>query len=410
MKEGLMRKTAVVALILLPASASAADWPQWRGPGRDGRASFAPRANLPEALAPAWKVAVGEGHASPVVVGDRVYVFSRQGEDEVVQSLELASGKRAWRASYPAPYTMNPAATGHGKGPKSTPAVSGGRVVTFGIGGILSAFDAATGRLAWRKETSAEFGQGSPLYGVALSPVVDGGHVVVHVGGPGKGALTAFDAATGAVRWAWKGDGPAYASPVVATIGGVRQVVTFSESFLLGVSADRGELLWKIPFTTPWVQNAVTPVVDGDHVVYSGLDHPVRALQVVRGATGWTTEARWESPDVAAYMSTPVLEGGRLYGLSHHKKGQLFCLDAATGKVVWLSEGRMGENAALVTGGGRVFALTTEADLLALPQKGDAFAPTRRYRVASSPTWAHPVVTDEGILVKDRDSLAYLRF
>ena len=109
-------------------------------------------------------------------------------------------------------------------------------------------------------------------------------------------------------------------------------------------------------------------------------------------------------------MSTPVLEGGRLYGLSHRKKGQLFCLDAATGRVVWLSEGRQGDNAALVAGGGRVFALTTEADLLVLPQKGDAFAPARRYRVAPSPTWAHPVVTGEGVLVKDRDSLAYLRF
>jgi outer membrane protein assembly factor BamB len=410
MKEGPMRKTAVVALVLLAASAGAADWPQWRGAARDGRASLAPRATLPEALAPAWKVAVGEGHASPVVVGDRVYVFGREGEEEVVQALDLATGKRAWRTSYPAPYTMNSAATNHGKGPKSTPAVADGRVFTFGIGGVLSAFDATTGRLAWQKEPGSEHGQGSPLYGVGLSPVVDGGSVIVHVGGPGNGALTSFDAATGAVRWAWRGDGPAYASPVVATIGGVRQVVTFSESFLVGVSADRGELLWKIPFTTPWVQNAVTPVVDGDRVVYSGLDHPVRAIRVVRGASGWTTQPLWDNPDVAAYMSTPVLEGGRLYGLSHRRKGQLFCLDAATGKVVWLSEGRLGDNAALVAGGGMVFALTTEADLLVVPQKGDAFAPSRRYRVASSPTWAHPVVTGEGVLVKDRDSLAFLRF
>ena len=327
-----------------------------------------------------------------------------------MQALDLATGKRTWRASYPAPYTMNSAATGHGKGPKATPAVAGGRVFTFGISGILSAFDAATGRLAWRKDTGAEYGRPRRSTASRSRPLVDGGSVIVHVGGPGKGALTAFDAATGAVRWAWKGDGPAYASPVVATIGGVRQVVTFSESFLVGVSADRGELLWKIPFTTPWVQNAVTPVVDGDRVVYSGLDHPFRAIRVVRGASGWTTEPLWESPDVAAYMTTPVLEGGRLYGLSHRKKGQLFCLDAATGKVVWLSEGRLGDNAALVAGGGRVFALTTEADLLVLPQKGDAFAPARRYRVAPSPTWAHPVVTGEGVLVKDRDSLAYLRF
>ena len=157
-----MPKTAIVALAVLAASAGAGDWPQWRGSARDGRASLAPRASFPEALRPAWKVAVGEGHASPVVVGDRVYVFSREGEDEVVQALDLATGKRAWRASYPAPYTMNPAATGHGKGPKSTPVVAGGRVFTFGIGGVLSSFDAASGRLAWRKDFGAELGQ-APL-------------------------------------------------------------------------------------------------------------------------------------------------------------------------------------------------------------------------------------------------------
>jgi outer membrane protein assembly factor BamB len=408
-KEGTMPRTAV-ALVLFAASASAADWPQWRGPARDGRTTLTARADFPEALTPAWKVTVGEGHASPVVVGNRVYVFSREGENEVLQAFDLASGHSAWRATCPAPYTMNPAATAHGKGPKATPVVAGGRVFTFGIGGILSAFDAASGRLAWRKEFGAEFGQTSPLYGVAQSPVVEGGSLIVHVGGPGKGALAAMDAATGAVRWAWNGDGPAYASPVVATLAGVRQVVTLTESFLVGVSAERGELLWKIPFTTPWVQNAVTPIVDGDTVFYSGLDQPLRAIRVVRGTTGFTTTPRWESADVAAYMSTPVLEGGRLYGLSHRKKGQLFCLDAATGKTVWLSEGRQGDNAALVAGGGRLFVLTSEGDLLVLPTKGDAFAPARRYRVASSPTWAHPVVTDDGVVVKDRDSLAYLRF
>jgi outer membrane protein assembly factor BamB len=404
-----MLRISIVVLVAA-ATAGAADWPQWRGPARDGRATVAPRAGFPEALKPAWKTLVGEGHASPVVVGDRVFVFARQGEEEVLHGLDLATGKSVWKQSYPSPYSTNPAATAHGKGPKSTPAVVGGRVFTFGIGGILSCFDAASGRLAWRKEFRSQFGHTSPLYGVALSPVVDGGNVIVHVGGEGGGALTAFDAATGAVRWAWKGDGPAYASPVVAEIGGSRQVVTFSESFLVGVSSARGELLWKVPFTTPWVQNAVTPIVDGDTVIYGGLDHPVRAVRIVPRGSGWTSEPRWENPEVAAYMSTPVLDGGRLYGLSHRKRGQLFCLDAATGKAIWLSDGRQGENAALVAGGGMLFALLTDAQLIVFPQKADTFAPVRRYRVAESPTWAHPVVTAEGVVVKDKDTVAYMKF
>jgi len=404
------RPLLVPTLVVLGVAAPtlAADWPQWRGPARDGRAALA--RGFPEALTPAWKVAVGEGHASPVVVGDRVYVFAREGEEEVLHSLDLATGRRLWRQASPAPYTMNSAATAHGKGPKSTPTVANGRVFTFGISGILSAFDAATGRLAWRKEFSAQYGETSPLYGAAQSPVVDGDRVIVHVGGPGRGALTAFDAATGAVRWAWTGDGPAYASPVVATLAGTRQVVTLTESFLVGISADRGELLWKIPFTTPWVQNAVTPIVDGDVVVYSGLDQPLRALRVVRKGAAYATEPRWESADVSAYLSTPVLEKGRIYGLSQRKRGQLFCLDAATGRVVWLSDGRQGENAALVAGGASVLALTTDAELLVVPLQGEAFAAARRYRVAESATWAHPAVTSEGVLVKDRTHLAYLRF
>jgi outer membrane protein assembly factor BamB len=404
-----MLRTWIVALVTVVGPFTD-DWPQWRGPARDGRALLPPRSGFPAELSRVWKVPVGEGHSSPVVVGGRAYVFARVGEEEVVHALDLPTGRRVWRQSYPAPYEMNPAARGHGKGPKSTPAWANGRLFTFGIGGILSSFDAATGRLSWRKEFASQLGETAPIYGVAQSPVFDRGDLIVHVGGRGRGALTAFDAATGAVRWTWKGDGPGYASPVVADIGGTRQVVTFTETLLVGVSKANGELLWKVPFKTPWDQNAVTPVVTADTVVYGGLDHPVRAIRVVRRGSAWATEPLWENADVGSYMSTPVVDGGRLYGFSNRKRGQLFCLDAASGMTVWLSDGRQGDNAALVAGGGAVFALTTDAELFVVPQTAGTFAPLRRYRVAESPTWAHPVVTSGGVLVKDKETVAYWRF
>jgi outer membrane protein assembly factor BamB len=406
-----MRVASAVLVSLLASGLQAADWPQWRGPARDGRIGDvgAPE-SWPPGLAPAWKVDVGVGHASPVVVGDRAYVFSRQGDEEILQSLELATGARVWRQAYPAAYEMNPAAHGHGKGPKSTPVVADGRICTLGISAILSCFEAASGGLVWRKEFGSQYPKTSPLYGVAMSPLVDDGRLIVHVGGPGNGALTAFDVATGDAAWSWKGDGPGYASPVVAEIGGERQIVTFSESFLIGLSAERGELRWKVPFTTSYVQNAVTPIVDGDTIIYSGLDHPVRALKVVRSGSGWATEARWENEAVAAYMSTPVLADGRLFGFSHRKRGQFFCLDAASGKTIWLSDGRQGDNAAVLAGGGTVLLLTTGSELIVAPQVGDTFAPARRYLVAESATWAHPVVLDDGVLVKDKSTLARLSF
>ena len=408
-----LRTAAFTATLIsaLAAPAVAADWPQWRGPARDGLITgLAPRASWPEALKPAWKVPVGVGHSSPVVVDDRVFQFSRIGEDEIVQALDLASGKSVWRQSYAAPYTMNMAAMSHGKGPKSTPLVDAGRVFTFGISGILSAFDAATGRVLWRKEFGAQFKETSPLYGVATSPVIDQGRLIVYVGGSGDGALSAFAPATGAVLWALKGDGPAYASPLVAELAGVRQVVTVSDANLVGVSVDKGELLWKLPFTTDWSQNAVTPVVRGDLVIYAGLEHSVKAVRIVKTGAAFSAQPVWENPEVASYMSSPVVAGDRVYGLSHKKKGQFFCLDALTGKTIWLSEGRQGDNAALLAGGGALFLLTTESELLVADAAGASFSVLKRYSVAASPTWAHPVVLGEGVLVKDADSLAFLKF
>ena len=390
-------------------AAGPADWPQWRGPARDGQApGLAPA--WPAQLKPAWKVDVGVGHASPVVVGERVFLFSRQGDEEVLEAFESGTGKRVWRQAYAAPYSMNMAAFRHGKGPKATPVVADGRIVTFGISGILSAHDAATGRLLWRKDFSKEYPATSPTYGTAQSPVVDKGLVIAHVGGEGQGALTAFDAATGGVKWTWKGDGPGYGSPVVADIGGTRQVVTFTQTLLAGVSAETGQLLWKLPFTTDYEQNAVTPIVNGNMVVFSGLDQPLKAVRIVQRAGQWRPEILWENADVAAYMSTPVVAGGRLIGHSHKKKGQFFAVDLATGKTVWLSEGRQGDNAALVAVGDTVLALVTDGEIVVLDAKGPAYAEKRRYDVADTPTWAHLAVTGQGVLVKDEKTLSLLRF
>lgn len=394
----------------LAAGGAAADWPQWRGPTRDGAAPALTRSTWPATLRPAWKVKVGAGHSSPVFASDRVFLFSRQGDDETLEAFELATGKRLWVQSSPAPYSIQWVASAHGKGPKSTPAVSGGRVFTLGISGILSAHDAATGKLAWRKEFSREFPATSPTFGASQSPVVDGARVIVHVGGPGNGALTAFDTATGAPSWAWKGDGPAYSSPVVAEIGGTRQVVSFSETMLVGVSAESGALLWKLPFTTEYTQNAVTPIVQGNVVIFSGLDHPFQAVRVVQKAGQWRPEIVWQNADVSAYMSTPVVAGGRLFGLSHKRKGQFFCLDAATGKTIWLSEGRQGENASLAAAGDAILAQVTEGDLVVIDAKAPAYKEVRRYKVADTPTWAHVAVSGDGVLVKDEESLTFLRF
>jgi outer membrane protein assembly factor BamB len=390
-----------VVFVLLAALTAAEDWPQWRGPHRDGVAAAFPEPKAwPEKLTLKWKVAVGEGHASPVVADGRVYVHTRQADREVVTALRPENGQPIWQEGYAAPYTVNPAAARHGKGVKSTPVVADGRIVTFGIAGTLSCFDAKTGKPQWRKQF------GSIDFGVATSPLIDQGLAIVYVGGNTEGALTAFDLATGAEKWSWKGDSPAYASPIVVDLGGTRQVVTQSRSHIVAVSAATGALLWQIPFRTEYDQNIVTPAVYHDSLIFSGTGNAVLCVKVFKRGAAWTTETVWQDSDFSMYMSSPVVSGDRLFGFSERKHGQFFCLRPSDGKPLWTSDGRQADSAAIVAASSVILILTSDANLIVARQNDKSFEPLRKYSVADSPTWAHPVVMGHGILIKDATNLA----
>ena len=402
-----MKSLLLAASLLSPTFA--ADWPQWRGPARDGRVvGFNAPAVWPKTLREEWKVPVGIGHASPVVVGERVYVFARENEEEVLRALDLKTGKEIWKTSYPVAYEMHPAARGHGKGPKSTPLVAGGRVYTLGIAGTLSAHDAKTGRLLWRKDFKDQYPKTSPMFGTAMSPLVEGNLLIAHVGGHDKGALTAFDSATGAVKWSFEPDGPAYSSPVVATLAGTRQVITFTQKKFVGVRLSDGQILWELPAKTNYDENADTPIVYKDTVIFSREDKGIEAIRLTKQGDKIVPQEVWHNEENETYLSTPVVEGNRLLGFSLKNKGQFFAIDADTGKTIWRSEGRLGENAAILNTGKFLLVLTNDATLSVVPTNADSYAPVAKYTVATSPTWAHPVATGTRILVKDETTLASL--
>jgi outer membrane protein assembly factor BamB len=399
---------AVVALtgfaVVITAQPRTSDWPQWRGLNRDGAAlGFTEPAAWPETLTQKWKVDVGLGYAAPITVGPRTYLFTRQEPNEVMRALDVQTGQVVWEVRYPAPFKPNPAATRrHGTGPKSTPTFAGGRLYSFGMSGIVTAFDAATGKQIWQKPG----GPVEPMYHTAMSPLVDRGLVILHVGGHNNGALTAFDAGTGEVKWAWTGDGPAYGSPIVAEFAGTRQVITLTQENLVGVSAATGELLWRRPFAVRATRNAVTPILHGASILVSGLEKGVTAFTVGRRDGQWTTSDAWENTEVTMDMSTGVLIGDTLYGFSPRSSGQYFAIDAATGRTLWLTDGRQAENAAVVRAGNLWFALEDDAELVVVRANPKAFDPVRRYTVADSATWAQPVLSSTGVLVKDVSSVA----
>jgi len=401
----LLALTEVVLIatpVVMFGQGAGADWPQFRGPNRDGVvASFVEQA-WPDRLTQRWKVEVGEGHATPVLVGDRVYTFTRQGANEVVQALDAATGKAVWQTRYAAPVTVNPAARAHGPGPKATPTFANGRLYTLGMGGIVTAFDAASGKQLWQKPA----GKVLPLYGTSASPLVDRGLVIAHVGGHDQGALTAFDANTGEVKWSWAGDGPSYASPLAADVDGVRQIITLSQDNVIGVSAADGRLLWRRPFKTEYTQNIINPLLVGNTLIIAGYQNPTAAIRLVRKGGQWTTENVWENPGVSLYMSNGVIVGDTLFALSHRNRGQYALLDVKSGKTIWTGMPRQAENAAIVRAGNVVFSLEDDAELVVGRVNPSGFQELKRYTVANSATWAQPVISGNRVFVKDVSALA----
>jgi outer membrane protein assembly factor BamB len=398
-------RALVIAAVLTALAAAGAqtstDWPQWRGPKRDGSVDAALPAQWPTALKKRWEMTVGIGHASPVVSGNRVVILAREGDQEIVRALDVESGKEIWRAAYLAPFVVNPAAQSHGPGPKSTPAIAGGRVFTFGIGGILSAFDLASGKLIWRVPASSVL----PQYGTATSPLVDGANVIAHVGGHDSGALTSFDAATGTPRWRWTGDGPGSGSPIIATFGGVRQVIAQTQKFVVGLNAANGALLWQLPFTTDFDQNAFTPIVFNGLLINAGLDQPLSAIRPRLEHGKWIVETAWTNLQTPMFMSSPVLIGGTIYGLADRSKGQFVAIDAASGKTLWNTQGREGENASMMAGSPWLLASTTDGNLVVARANPLKYEEVRRYQIAQSAVWAHPAITGNSIIVKDVDKV-----
>lgn len=406
-----MKRTALIIIVvfvgfsaLTAAQRGSSDYTQWRGPNRDGGVpSFASPAAWPEKLTQKWKVDVGTGYATPLVVGNRLYVFSRRGANETMSALDAGTGKEIWATGYPASFTMHSAATKHNEGPKSTPVFAGGKLFSIGMTGIVTAFDASTGKQLWQKPGSMPL----PMFtSHAFSPLVDGGLVFFHTGGHMQGALKAFDVNTGAEKWSWNGDGPGYGSPIVAEFGGTRQLVTITQGKLVSLDPATGTLLWERPYVSSNFTNAVTPVAYGQTLIVSGNGGPTVALAVKKQNNQWVTENVWENADIPYRLSNSVLVGDALFGLSSKNSGQYFSVDAKTGKTLWLSEPRQAGNAAVVRAGDVVISLEDDGELVVFRSGGTGFEQVKKYKVAESETWTQPTIVGNRVFVHDVSTLA----
>lgn len=450
--------SACLISIALSSLVFAGDWTQWRGAGRDAAvAGFEAPSTWPEALEKAWSIETGPGLASPVVEGDRIFLFTREGDAEVVQSLNWSDGREMWRQEYPAEFYANSQATSPrlfpksaGKGPFATPSLADGRLFTLGVNRVLSAFDSGSGELLWRRHyMRAELPQKlvyvcppchrecdtkeydhpgrcpscsmalSPrgletstksignYYGAASSPLIAGNAGYVQVGNGERGEVVAFDPAGGEVRWRWEGPAVSSSSPVLTTIEGTRQLIVLTRTSLTGLAADDGKELWNYAIDSN--AQIVTPVVLGDRIVFATYRGPLTAVRVQHKDGAWSVEEVWSNPEATLEESSPVLDGNRLFALLFSNSGQLAALDAGSGEILWQSEGRLGRGAPVLDLGQVWMALTGDAKLRFVAKRADQYQLLAQYEVAGSPTWAHPVVRGRQILVKDENGLTLWR-
>jgi outer membrane protein assembly factor BamB len=386
--------TAVPAA-LVPAAA----WPGFRGPARDGIArgvkidtdwAKSPPAEL-------WRRPIGPGWGSFAVQGDLLYTQEQRGDDEIVSAYAVTTGKPVWRHHDAARFWESNA----GPGPRSTPTLANGRVYAMGATGILNALDARTGAVAWSHNAGNDTGAKISEWGFSGSPLVAGDLVIVATGG----VLAAYDAATGTRRWVGPAAADGYTSPHLMTIDGVSQVVHMSGTGLTGVSPADGRVLWQHAWKGyPIVQPSQTP--DGGILIVADQSSGTRRLAVTRGASGWTVNERWTSNGLKPWFNDFVVHKGHAFGFDGTI---LSCIDLADGTRKWKGGRYGGGQLVLLPDQDVLLVLSEEGELALVSATPEGFKELGRAPAITGKTWNHPVVAGNILLVRNGEEMAAFR-
>ena len=411
----LLLSVLALALALTP---SRADWPQWRGPARDGHAVGAKwPAKWPADAPPAkWTASVGEGYGGPAVVGGKVFIMGREKGNERCLCFNADTGNPLWKLEYPEPFKApDPTA---GTGPNATPTVDRDRVYFYGLGGMFHCLDVSTGNVLWKHDCQKEYwgvqtselGDDAwfPPCGTAASPLVEGELVILPVGGKKAGAVTAFDRKTGKLAWKSLGERSSYASPLIASPGGVRQIVAFTGVRMVGLRDTDREVLWDHPFKARYEQTIISPVVWRDLVVIAGEARPTTAIKLTKNGDKLTKSIAWTNDDLKAYMTTPVVFADHLLGYDQ-RGNKLACIDLATGITAW-TRGITGKYHSLVVAGDVLFVLTSEGELFVLKASPKEYVQLAKWKVSGKGSWAHLAVAGNRLYVKDKTDLHCIEF
>ena len=394
------------ALAATVVTQAANDWPQYLGPSRNGIYEGPALADTWGANGPkvVWRKQVGQGFAGPAVVGNRVILFHRVGNEEVVESLDAATGNSMWRYAYPTRYRDD---FGFDEGPRAVPVVADGVIYTFGAEGQLHAVDLAKGTRLWSEDTMKRFGVPKGFFGAAGSPLVEGGRVIANVGGD-KAGIVAFEAKTGKVLWSATDDDASYSSGVAATIGGHRLGVFLTRDSLVGLDPASG----MVQFQRRWRAriaasvNAATPIIVGDEIFVSAQYGPGAGVLRVNGSQ--LTDV-WTSDDVLSnHYATSVFYNGYLYGFHGRQEfGPSFrAVEFQTGTVKWSQEQfRAGS---VLLAGDRLLITREGGELILASASPQAFKPIARAQILQGVVRPYPALADGLLYVRNENTLVCL--
>ncbi len=395
-----MQLASTLFAFLISTAPGGEDWPQWRGPNRDGLSletgllSSWPAGGPPTL----WKATgLGAGYSTVAVDGGRIFTLGAARDIEYLIALDARTGKELWRTRVGRRYENN-----RGDGPRGAPTVDGARVYALGGNGDLACVEVATGKVVWHVNLLSRFSAGNIGWGISESPLVLEDRVLVNAGGRG-GSVVALSKNDGATLWATESDEAGYSSAVVAVIGGVRQAVFFTGERVLGVRVDDGSVLWSYRRVSNRTANVATPIVRGSFVFVSSDYGTGCALLEIQGdASGMSAREVYFHQDMKNHHASSVLVDDTLFGFS---SSILTALDFATGKVLWRD--RSVGKGSLVAADGRLY-LFGENGVAGLAEATRAgYRETGRFalQTSGSPTWSHPVVANARLYLRDQDTL-----
>lgn len=398
------KRGLLAALVLIPAVALCANWPQFLGPNRDG---VYPGDDVVEAFpadGPAiiWEKNVGAGFSNPVVANGRLILFHRLGGKEVVEALEAETGNPVWRFESETSYRDD---FGFDEGPRAAPTVSGGQVYTFGAQGMLHCLQLAGGGKIWSLDTHKEFGVKKGFFGAAGSPLVDGQRVFLNVGGKDGAGLVALDKDTGRLVWKATDDGASYASPILANLGGKPHLLAFTRAGLVGVNPATGERYFQFPWRarSNASVNAATPLVIDDLIFLSASYGTGAVLLRVNGTK---LEKVWSGEEsLTNHYSTGVYYDGHVYGYHGRQEyGQsVRAIELRTGKVRWSEESFGAGTVTRV--GDRLLLMRESGELVMIRATPERFEVISRAQILPGTVRAYPALADGLLYIRSENTL-----